>query len=251
MLTQDELARYDRQIMIPEMGREGQEKLKNAKVFIAGAGGLGSPVSIYLAAAGIGHIRIADHDKVELSNLNRQILHWDKDIGKMKVDSAGEKLHNINPGLKVEIIRETITEDNVFDMTDGFDAIIDAMDNFPARYILNKAAIKKNIPFFHGAVRGLEGRVMTIIPGKTACFRCMYHGTPPAEKFPVIGVTPAVIGSIQATEVIKYLVGMGDLLTDRLLVYDGMDMEFKEFKIRKNPECDHCGINRENIISMR
>lgn len=244
MLSQEELDRYDRQILIPEIGREGQERLNNAKVFIAGAGGLGSPVSIYLAAAGIGHIRIVDHDRVELSNLNRQILHWDKDIGSLKVDSAGEKLHNINHNLKIEIISDTINEENAAQMIDGFDAIVDAMDNFPTRYILNKTAIEKNIPFFHGAVRGLEGRAMTIIPGKTACLRCMYHGIPPAEKFPVLGVTPAIIGSIQATEVIKYLTGMGDLLTDRLLIYDGMKMTFKEFKIRKNPECDHCGKNR-------
>jgi molybdopterin-synthase adenylyltransferase len=241
MLSQEELNRYNRQILIPEIGSEGQERLKKAKVFIAGAGGLGSPVSIYLAVAGIGHIRIADHDVVDPSNLNRQILHWHRDIGRPKVESAWEKLSNLNPDIKIEIISETIDEKNVAAMTDGFDAIVDAMDNFPARYVLNKAAVEKNIAFFHGAVRGLEGRAMTIIPGKTACLRCMYHGIPPAEKFPVLGATPAVIGSIQATEVIKYLTGMGDLLTDRLLIYDGMEMTFKEFKIRKNPECDHCG----------
>jgi len=128
-------------------------------------------------------------------------------------------------------------------MVDGCDAIVDAMDNFPTRYILNKAAIEKKIPFFHGAVQGLEGRAMTIIPGKSACFRCMYHGTPPEEKAPVLGATPAIIGSIQATEVIKYIVGMGDLLIDRLLIFDGMSMEFKEFKIKKNPLCDHCGTS--------
>ena len=244
MLSQEELVRYDRQIMIPGLGEKGQERLKNAKVFIAGAGGLGSPIAIYLSAAGVGLIKIADHDRVELSNLNRQILHWEEDIGKKKIDSAMDKLSKLNPSIKLEITNETINEKNVSQMVDGFDAIVDAMDNFPTRYILNKAAIEKDIPFFHGAVNGFEGRVMTIIPGKTPCLRCMYHGTPPAEKFPVIGVTPAIIGSIQATEVIKYLVGMGDLLTDRLLIYDGMRMIFKEFKIRKNPECDHCGINK-------
>jgi len=241
MLSQEELSRYDRQILIPEIGREGQERLKKAKVFVAGAGGLGSPVSIYLAVAGIGHIRIADHDVVDPSNLNRQILHWHGDIGSPKVKSAWEKLSKLNPDVKIEVISETIDEASVASMTDGFDAIVDAMDNFPARYVLNKAAVEKNIAYFHGAVRGLEGRAMTIIPGKTACLRCMYHGTPPAEKFPVLGSTPAVIGSIQATEVIKYLVGMGDLLTDRLLIYDGMGMTFKEFKVKRNPECDHCG----------
>jgi adenylyltransferase/sulfurtransferase len=244
MLSQEELVRYDRQIMIREIGREGQERLKNASVFIAGAGGLGSPLSLYLAAAGVGHIKIADNDRVELSNLNRQILHWEEDIGKRKIDSAMDKLSKLNPGIKLEIIHDTINEENVSRMVDGFDAIADAMDNFPTRYVLNRAAVEKNIPFFHGAVSGLEGRAMTIIPGKTACLRCMYHGTSPAEKFPVIGVTPAIIASIQATEVIKYLVGMGDLLTDRLLIYDGMEMVFKEFKVRKNPECDHCGIKK-------
>jgi len=244
MLSQEELVRYDRQIMIRGIGREGQERLKNANVFIAGAGGLGSPLSLYLAAAGVGHIKIADNDRVELSNLNRQILHWEEDIGKRKIDSAMDKLSRFNPDIKLEIIHDTINEENVSRMVDGFDAIADAMDNFPTRYVLNKAAVEKNIPFFHGAVSGLEGRAMTIIPGKTACLRCMYHGTSPAEKFPVIGVTPAIIASIQATEVIKYLVGMGDLLTDRLLIYDGMEMVFKEFKVRKNPECDHCGINK-------
>jgi len=241
MLSQEELVRYDRQIMIPEIGREGQERLKDAKVFVAGAGGLGSPVSIYLTAAGIGSIKIADHDTIELSNLNRQILHWKEDLGKRKVDSAMDKLHRLNPDIKLEIIHETINDKNVLQMVDGFDAIVDAMDNFKTRYILNKAAVDKNIPFFHGAVRGFEGRVMTIIPGKTACLRCMYHGTPLEEKSPVIGVTPVIIASIQATEVIKYLIGTGDLLADRLLIYDGIGMIFREFKVRKNPECDHCG----------
>ena len=241
MLSQEELIRYDRQIMIPEIGREGQERLKDAKIFIAGAGGLGSPVSIYLAAAGIGRIKIADHDTIELSNLNRQILHWKEDLGKKKVDSARDKLSRLNPDITLEITYQTINKKNVSQMVDGFDAIVDAMDNFQTRYILNKAAVDKSIPFFHGAVRGFEGRAMTIIPGKTACLRCMYHGTLPEEKSPVIGVTPAIIASIQATEVIKYLIGTGDLLTDRLLIYDGIEMIFREFKVRKNPECDHCG----------
>ncbi len=227
--------------MMPEIGREGQERLKSAKVFIAGAGGLGSPASIYLAAAGVGHIKIADHDTIEASNLNRQILHWKEDLGRRKADSAMDKLCRMNPDIKLEITHETIDEKNVSRMVDGFDAIVDAMDNFKTRYILNKATVDQNIPFFHGAVRGFEGRAMTIIPGKTACLRCMYHGTPPEEKSPVIGVTPAIIACIQATEVIKYLIGTGDLLSGRLLIYEGIGMIFREFKVRKNPECDHCG----------
>lgn len=245
-LSQGELERYDRQIMIQEIGKEGQEKLKKAKVFIAGAGGLGSPISIYLAAAGVGVIRIVDHDRIELSNLNRQILHWDEDIGKKKVDSVRDKLSKLNPNVKLELLSETIDEGNILSMVEGFDAIVDALDNLPTRYLLNKASIKYNIPFFHGAVSGLEGRAMTIIPGKSACLRCMYHGQVPAEKFPVIGVTPALIGCIQATEVIKYIVGMGNLLTDRLLVYDGMNIEFREFRVSKNPQCEHCGGSKPN-----
>jgi len=244
MLSQEESIRYDRQIMIPEIGREGQERLKKAKVFVAGAGGLGCPISVYLAVAGVGHIRIADHDRIDLSNLNRQILHWNRDIGRLKADSVGEKLSEINPYVKIEAMSKTIDEGSVSSLTDGFDAIVDAMDNWPARYILNRAAVERKIPLFHGAVRGLEGRAMTIIPGKTACLRCMYHGTPPPEKSPVLGATPSIIASIQVTEVIKYLVGVGDLLADRLLIYDGMDMRFREFKVRRNPECDHCGVKR-------
>ena len=241
MLTPSERERYDRQIMIREIGQEGQEKLKRSRVVIAGSGGLGSPIAIYLTAAGIGMIRVIDHDQVALSNLNRQILHWEEDIGKKKVDSAKTKLSNLNRAVEIEAIEETITEGNVPQLVDGCDVIVDAMDNLPTRYILNRCAIEKNIPFFHGAVNGFEGRVMTIIPGETACLRCMYRGPVPQEKFPVMGVAPAVIGSIQATEVIKYLIGIGKLLTNRLLIYDGLKATFNEFTVRKNPECDHCG----------
>ena len=241
MLTTDELERYERQIIIEKFGEEGQEKLKRAKVFIAGAGGLGSATSIYLMAAGVGMMRIVDHDRVELSNLNRQILHWDEDIGKWKVDSALEKLKRLNKGVEIEATKATITEANVSQLVADFDLIVDAMDNLPTRYVVNKAALERNIPLFHGAVYGFEGRAMTIIPGKTACLRCLYRGVFPQEKFPVIGVTPAVIGCIQATEVIKYIVGIGELLTNRLLIFDGLDMKFKEFKVKKDPSCEHCG----------
>jgi adenylyltransferase/sulfurtransferase len=228
--------------MMRDIGEEGQEKLKNAHVFVAGAGGLGSPIAIYLSVAGVGNIRMVDHDTVELSNLNRQILHWDENIGGNKIDSAREKLAGLNPSIRVEGICETIGEDNVSDLVDGFDLIVDAMDNLPTRYILNKTAIEKKIPFFHGAVSGLEGRAMTVIPGKSACLRCSYKGPVPGSKFPVIGVAPAIIGAIQATEVIKYIVGMGVLLTNRLLRYDGLNMDFTVFKVDRNPQCDHCAI---------
>ena len=242
MLSSRELEKYDRQIMIHGFGEEGQEKLKKAKVFIAGIGGLGSPVAIYLAAAGVGTIRIADHDTVELSNLNRQVLHYERNIDKKKVDSAATKLAQLNPDIKIEKISVTITDKNISRLVADSDLIVDAMDNLPTRYLLNRTAIEKNIPFFHGAVYGFEGRAMTIIPGKTACLNCVYHGAAvPKEKFPVIGVTPAVIGCIQATEVIKYLLGLGDLLTDRLLNYDALRMKFTEFKISRDPNCEQCG----------
>jgi molybdopterin/thiamine biosynthesis adenylyltransferase len=241
MLNEYEQTRYDRQIIMRGFGEEGQEKLKNARVVVAGGGGLGSPSSIYLAAAGVGTIRIIDHDKVELSNLNRQILHWDKDIGRKKVDSAAEKLGQLNKGIKIEAIEATIDEKNVAELVEGFDVIVDAMDNLEARYLLNKVAIDNRVPFIHGAVYGLEGRAMTVIPGETACLRCIYRGLLPKEKFPVLGVTPAVIGCIQATEAIKYIVGIGKLITDRLLVYDGLNMKFTEFTVKRDPECEHCG----------
>jgi adenylyltransferase/sulfurtransferase len=228
--------------MIYGLGEAGQEKLKKAKVFIAGAGGLGSPAAIYLAAAGIGTLRLADHDTVEPSNLNRQVLHWEEDIGRRKVDSAAEKLRKLNPRIKIETIWDTITESNILKLIGDSDLIVDAMDNLPTRYILNKAAMVKGIPFFHGAVYGFEGRAMTVIPGKSACLNCLYHNVKvPKEKFPVIGVTPAVIGCIQATEVIKYLTGLGELLTNRILNYDALRMRFTEFTIKRDPHCDHCG----------
>ena len=241
MLTKDEQEKYARQIMLKGFGLKGQEKLKKARVFIAGAGGLGSSSATYLAAAGVGTLRIVDHDKVELSNLNRQVLHWPADIGQTKVSSAQSKLKQLNPELKIEAIEEKITQANVSKLVAGCDLIVDAMDNLPTRYLLNKVAIENNIPFFHGAVYGFEGRALTVIPGRTACLRCVYRDAIPEETFPVIGVTPAVIGCIQATEVIKYLVGMGQLLADRLLVYDGLNMKFTEFKVKKDPDCPHCG----------
>ena len=241
MLTEDELIRYDRQIMIKGIGEDGQERLKKARVFVAGGGGLGSPISIYLAVAGVGTIRLVDHDTVELSNLNRQILHGNGDTGKRKIDSAVQKLENLNKDVTVEAVAETITEKNISRLVGDCDLIVDAMDNLPTRYALNRAAIDKNIPFFHGAVYGFEGRAMTVIPGRTACLWCIYQGRVTQGKFPVIGVAPAVIGCLQATEVIKYLTGIGELLTGQLLMYDGLNLEFTKLEVKRDPNCQHCG----------
>ena len=243
ILTANDLQRYDRQIMIEEIGEKGQERLKKARIFIAGAGGLGSPISIYLAAAGVGAIRIVDNDTVDISNLNRQVLYGDRDIGRKKTHACREKLTLLNPTIQIETLCETITEKNIYPLVENFDLIIDAMDNFSVRYILNRTAMEKSLPLFHGAVSGFEGRAMTVIPGESACLKCMNRAPVPEEKFPVIGVVPAVIGAIQATEVIKYITGAGELLTNRLLVYDGLSMRFTEFKVKKNPGCDHCSIS--------
>ncbi len=240
MLTPEEMQRYQRQIMIPGFGAESQEKLKRAKIFIAGAGGLGSPSALYLAAAGAGYLKIVDQDTVELSNLNRQILHFTRDIGKKKIDSASEKLGALNPGIKIEILHEKITEDNAESLARGCDGILDAVDSLETRYLLNLTAQKLQIPVFHGAVSGFEGRAMTVLPHRTACLMCLYRGISIKVKTPVLGATPGVIGCIQATEVIKYLTGIGQLLTDRFLVYDGLNMRFAEIEVQRDPECKHC-----------
>lgn len=241
MLTQDELARYDRQIIVKGFGSAGQERLKQARVLIAGVGGLGSAVALYLVAAGIGTIRLVDHDRVELSNLNRQVLHGEADIGQEKASSAAAKLRQLNSRVEIEAVNAEITETSIDRLVSGCDLIVDALDNMPARYILNRAALRNRIPFFHGAVYGLEGRVTTIIPGETPCLRCIYRGaSPPVEDVPVLGVTPGVIGCIQAAEVIKYVAGVGRLLTNRLLLYDGRDMKFTEFRVRRDPACEDC-----------
>jgi len=240
MATNNKFLRYERQIMLDGFGTEGQERLKKAKVVIAGTGGLGGIISIYLTTAGVGKIRLIDHDRVEISNLNRQVLYGDKDIGKRKAEIAKERLESLNKEVLIEAIKETITEDNVFKLVDGYDLIVDAMDNFPVRFMLNKVAVQKKIPFFHGAIRGFEGRATTIIPGQTPCLSCLYPRVPEPGISPVIGVAPAVIGSIQATEVIKYIVGAGVLLTNRLLIYDGMSMEFMEIRVKRHPDCKEC-----------
>lgn len=239
MLTESETKRYARQTMI--FGEDGQEKLKNAKVFIAGAGGLGSPVSIYLAVAGVGTINIVDHDVVELSNLNRQILHNDSDIGKKKTESAEETLKRLNSDIQVNIINETIDQDNVIELVGDSDLIVDAMDNFETRHTLNRASFKLNIPYFHGAVSGFDGQVTTIIPGKTACLNCIFPKSPPKAVFPIIGLTPGIIGVLQATEVVKYITGEGDLLENEIFLWDGLKSSVEKIKTNKRPDCEVCG----------
>ncbi len=238
MLSENELQRYKRQMAIPDWGGKGQEKLKSATVVVAGAGGLGSSVMTYLAVAGVGTIRIVDNDEVELSNLNRQVLHGDSDIGKMKTDSAKESLQSLNPDIKIETASQFITEENASELIDGC-LIVDALDNLDARLVLNRESIRAGIPLFHGAVHGFEGRATTLIPGQTPCLQCLYQGSLPGEV-PVLGAAPGIIGCIQAAEVVKYILGVGELLLGRLLTYDGRYMKFGEVKFGKSPDCEVC-----------
>lgn len=237
-LTEQEKQRYDRQILL--WGIEAQEKLKKAKIGIIGTGGLGSPILTYLAVAGVGKIIAADKDRVELSNLNRQILHWNKDVGKEKAVSAEEKLKQINPEVEIISYATEVTEQNIEQIFPEVDVLVDGLDNYPSRFLMNEYAWKKGLPFFHGAIWGLEGRVTTFIPGKTSCLRCLYSEAPPKAVFPVAGVTPGLIAMLQTTEVLKYLTGSGELLLDQLLIYDGELMEFRKIKLTKNPDCPVC-----------
>jgi adenylyltransferase/sulfurtransferase len=239
MLTEQERERYARQILL--FGEEGQERLKKAKVFIAGAGGLGCPIALYLAVAGVGEIRLVDRDTVERTNLNRQVLHWEKDLGMPKVRSAEAKLREANPGIRVEALEATLDETNVRDLAAGADLIVDAMDNFPTRYLLNREALHAGVPLVHGAIRGFDGQVATIVPGRTACLECIFPEAPPAEVFPVVGTTPGIIGLIQANEAIKYITGAGDLLAGRLLVWDGLAATLETFTVEPRPDCPVCG----------
>ena len=239
MVSEREQKRYKRQMML--FGDEGQERLKKAHIFIAGAGGLGSPVSLYLAVAGIGTITIVDMDVVDQTNLNRQILHYDRDIGKKKTTSAKEKLQAINPDITVNAIDVKIDETNAADLVGEAQGIVDAMDNYPTRYLLNNAAIGKGIPLFHGGIRGFYGQATTIIPGTTPCLKCIFPKPPPKEVFPVVGVTAGFIGMVQANEVIKFLLGIGELLTGRLLIWDGMQAHAEEICVERNPACSACG----------
>jgi molybdopterin/thiamine biosynthesis adenylyltransferase len=238
MLGRRELVRYERQMMMPQWGKAGQEKLKRAKVLVAGAGGLGSAILTYLAIAGVGKIKVIDGDTVELANLNRQMLYTDKDIGRKKVVCAKERLESLNPDIKVEAVEAVLSEENAFDLVGDY-PIVDGLDNLATRHLLNRVAVRRGLPLFHGAVYGFEGRATTIIPGKTSCLRCLYQDALPGKN-PVVGVAPAIIGCIQATEVIKYVLDIGDLLADRLLIYDGLNLKFSEVRLKRDPNCNEC-----------
>ncbi len=238
-MRMEERERYARQILL--FGEEGQERLRDARVMVAGAGGLGAPVSMYLAAAGIGHIVLVDRDRVDRSNLNRQLLHWEKDIGEAKVRSATEKLRGLNPYIEVDTRQESLDESNASDIAHGCDVIVDATDNYETRYLLNRVARNHGIPLVHGAIRGWNGQAITIVPARSACLRCVIPSPPPEDIFPVIGATAGVIGTVQANEVLKLILEVGEPLIDRLFIWDGLNAEAEIFRLSRDPGCPECG----------
>jgi molybdopterin/thiamine biosynthesis adenylyltransferase/rhodanese-related sulfurtransferase len=253
-LTSDQRNRYQRHLLLPEVGEEGQMKLLDAKVLLLGAGGLGSPAAIYLAAAGVGTIGIIDMDVVDASNLQRQILHTLDRVGMRKVESAKIALTSLNPDVKVLTYDTRLNADNVLDIIEGYDVIVDGTDNFPTRYLVNDAALVKRIPVVHGSIFRFEGQATVFAPYVGPCYRCMIPEPPPAELAPscaeagVLGVLPGIIGSIQAIETIKLLLDLGEPLIGRLLTYDSLDESFRTFKVRRDPLCPACGENAAPIV---
>ena len=247
--TEDQLQRYSRHIILPEVGGKGQRKILQAKVLIIGAGGLGCPVGYYLAAAGVGTIGLVDNDSVELSNLQRQIAHNTSRLGMLKVDSAKATFEALNPDVTVVGIKERMNKDNITGLMRDYDIVVDGSDNFPTRYLVNDACVLLRKPLVSGAILRFEGQVTTVLPGQGHCYRCLFEEMPPAGLVPscqeagVIGAIPGVVGSLQAIEVFKVILGKGDVLTNTLLIYDALKTTFRRVKVPKNPDCPVCGDN--------
>ncbi len=245
--TDEQITRYSRHILLPEVGGKGQKKIAQAKILLVGVGGLGSPAALYLAAAGVGTIGLIDSDVVDLSNLQRQVIHHTPDVGRPKVVSAREKIQALNPDVSVETYEDRLTSKNALDVVKGYDVVIDGVDNFPAKFLINDACFFAGKPLVHGGILRFDGRVMTIIPGKSACYRCVFKNPPPpglvasCQEAGVIGVLAGIIGTLQATEALKLVLGIGRSLTDRMLDFDARRTAFREIRIRRNPNCPLCG----------
>ena len=244
--TEEQIQRYSRHILLQDVGVEGQEKINNGKVLIVGAGGLGAPIALYLAAAGVGTIGIIDGDVVDLSNLQRQIIHFTPDVNKPKVISAKEKINLINPDVKVITYQKLLTAENALEIIQDYDFIVDGTDNFPVKFLINDACVIAKKPFSHGGILRFDGQTLTYVPG-SACYRCLFHSPPPPNAVPtcsqagVLGAIAGMLGTIQAAEVLKYLTGVGDLLTNRLLTFNAKTMEFRTVHTKRNDNCPVCG----------
>ncbi len=247
-LTPQQVQRFSRHIIMPQVGSIGQRKLMDASVLLVGAGGLGSPLAMYLAAAGVGKIGIVDFDDVDITNLHRQLLHGHDDIGRPKVDSAEDTIREINPDAEIVKIAKHINSENAMEIAEEFDILIDGTDNFPTRYLINDLGVLMDKPVVHGSIFMFDGQVTTFLPGQ-GCYRCLYPAPPPPGMVPscaeagVLGVLPGIIGSLMATEAIKLILGVGKPLVNRLLMVDALDMDMRTVKIRKDPNCPACGEN--------
>ena len=254
--TEEQLERYSQHIILNDVGIEGQIKISEAKVLIIGAGGLGSPVALYLAAAGVGTIGIVDADKVDLTNLQRQIIHFTIDLGTTKVQSAAGKMRAINPDIDVKTYHEFVSSSNIRQIINGYDFVIDGTDNFAAKILINDACVFENIPFSHGGVLQFDGQTMTVLPGKTTCYRCVFGGPPPknlvtaCSRAGILGAVAGILGTIQAAEVLKFIIGVGELLTDQLLIFNARTMDFRKSKFKKNSECPICG-EKPTILELK
>lgn len=248
-LSREELVRYSRHILLPQVGEEGQRALKRARVLLVGAGGLGSPAALYLAAAGVGTIGLVDFDTVDLSNLQRQILHGSSGIGGSKLDSARDRLQDINPEVQLEPYATRLSSENALEIARGYDLIIDGTDNFPTRYLINDTSVLLGIPNVHGSVFRFEGQASVFGAADGPCYRCLFREPPPPHLVPscaeggVLGVVPGLVGTIQATEAVKLILGLGDTLVGRLLLIDVLAMSFRTIAVRKDPECPACGTH--------
>jgi adenylyltransferase/sulfurtransferase len=246
-LSPQEAARYSRHLIMPEVGMEGQKRLKAGSVLLIGAGGLGSPLGLYLAAAGVGRIGLVDFDVVDFSNLQRQVLHGTPDVGRPKLHSARDRLQAINPDVRIDLHETRLTSANALSLFEPYDLIIDGTDNFPTRYLVNDACVLLKKPNVYGSIFRFDGQASVFYPGRGPCYRCLYPEPPPPGEVPscaeggVLGILPGLIGCIQATEAVKLLLGQGTPLIGRLLLYDALQMSFREFKVRRNPKCPVCG----------
>src|ERR671926_322812 len=246
-LSNEEIARYSRHLIMPEVALDGQKKLKSARILTIGAGGLGSPLALYLAAAGVGTLGIVDFDVVDESNLQRQIIHGTSDVGRPKMESARDRIKDINPNVNVEGFEEPLSSENALDIFEDFDIIVDGTDNFPTRYLVNDACVLSGKPNVYGSIFRFEGQASVFWAEKGACYRCLYPEPPPPGLVPscaeggVLGVLPGIVGTIQANEVLKVILGGGEPLINRLLLFDAWRMRFRELKLRKDPDCPVCG----------